>query len=929
MGRIRSFSAESALSSAACQNPIGKSANNVDPARLLSFLQILILSRPVIESMSGPVSNPLTNGPVSNPMTNGPVPLKVKTATGTRIVRGRAAQLKHRSWTNMTRDQAQRHIESNLPFLRNKMPTIDDHILTKDTIVKSMTKKMIDMIHNSIIRYLFNRHGHPLCRDPPTKLMPAFTVTTSGNKKISVMKRSDTQKEIDQNPTNCTGDIGHVAHKKALTQISTQKRKLEDTSPRRPRGFESELSPKSCKAKCGTDGDNAMWRDTPLSNTLDESEISIHLSNENSQDAGCKADISFVVIQTPRPARDAGECDAKGDLTPKAIRLPPQTANENSFQSTQPLVKINNKHNKSNISSSFRTSTPNDLVFDSSEEGRRQLKEFATKTDHSIMSKDLHLASNRSYDNIRENLNSLIGECEELISSPDNSNHRSSKNPTLATDTGIAWELGGLLKSSQEAGTSNNTKSDQVNVRQPETSDPTMEIETGTQKRKPDEKITSPASSNPIFSKRRCTESVIIDSPIVKGESSDYLSNPSLVKQAHITTRNSKHSGITQNANTINREDPTMTNNQTPTSNSKQTCSGKGTNRRQKHLLPAFLIPNMIRNVGDFVRDLNIQNPEVRNGFDLKTMRSNGRKYISPRTQHFANMFKSPLLALGRFWDFVEIGTQNRKGNRVQVRNVPFTKSIKELGNRKDINYVRIIDVKSNVKEQYRTCTLVTEFNTTPPASIIIAGIQYRTSAFNQEPKRCTNCQKFGHVRNQCRSDTPICTFCGDNHTSDKCYQDKQKGKYIKLKCANCCGEHAASHKKCKIYLAAKHSINNQIKSQPKPVTRKENTLQGTASNQGSQSRTAPWHNQPPIASTRDIPALMDIVFPEPAASLTPPTEWIHFNLKDMPQHKYNGKLGITLRLLFAIKQSHPEAAMAVDNVAFTIGGGQYRNIIR
>ena len=77
------------------------------------------------------------------------------------------------------------------------------------------------------------------------------------------------------------------------------------------------------------------------------------------------------------------------------------------------------------------------------------------------------------------------------------------------------------------------------------------------------------------------------------------------------------------------------------------------------------------------------------------------------------------------------------------------------------------------------------------------------------------------------------------------------------------------------------------------------------------------------------VPALRDLVFPEPTASRTPAAEWIHFNIKDMPSHEFTGKMGITLRLLFAIKQSHPEAQRAVDNLALTIGGGPFRDIIR
>ena len=51
--------------------------------------------------------------------------------------------------------------------------------------------------------------------------------------------------------------------------------------------------------------------------------------------------------------------------------------------------------------------------------------------------------------------------------------------------------------------------------------------------------------------------------------------------------------------------------------------NGGNHEKRKKHTIPAFLIPNNVRNINDFVRDLHAQNPEVRKGLDIKTIRSN------------------------------------------------------------------------------------------------------------------------------------------------------------------------------------------------------------------------------------------------------------------------------------------------------------------
>ena len=238
-----------------------------------------------------------------------------------------------------------------------------------------------------------------------------------------------------------------------------------------------------------------------------------------------------------------------------------------------------------------------------------------------------------------------------------------------------------------------------------------------------------------------------------------------------------------------------------------------------------------------------------------------------------------------------------------------------------------ITDIKASGKDRYRTCTLIIDFNRHPPASIIVGGVHYRTSDFNREPTRCTKCQKFGHVKNQCKQQTPTCTFCAGAHSSDKCHQDRQNGKTIKLKCSNCNGEHTASHKKCPKYQAAKHSFNHNVKS-TLHASKAQQATPPTTSNQKLGSRPAAWRTEA-VGTSGQVPALKDLVFPEPTASRTPAADWIHFNIKDMPSHEFTGKMGITLRLLFAIKQSHPEAQRAVDNLALTIGGGPFRDIIR
>lgn len=56
--------------------------------------------------------------------------------------------------------------------------------------------------------------------------------------------------------------------------------------------------------------------------------------------------------------------------------------------------------------------------------------------------------------------------------------------------------------------------------------------------------------------------------------------------------------------------------------------------------------------------------------------------------------------------------------------------------------------------------------------------------------RQCYNCQKFGHLANQCKTKSSVCVNCGQNHRKEDCSS-------IIKKCANCKGSHAATDKKC------------------------------------------------------------------------------------------------------------------------------------
>ena len=61
-----------------------------------------------------------------------------------------------------------------------------------------------------------------------------------------------------------------------------------------------------------------------------------------------------------------------------------------------------------------------------------------------------------------------------------------------------------------------------------------------------------------------------------------------------------------------------------------------------------------------------------------------------------------------------------------------------------------------------------------------------------KEPIRCLKCQRFGHERRDCRSETPRCGKCAGMHETDSCTAQRDN-----FKCANCPGSHPSYDRDC------------------------------------------------------------------------------------------------------------------------------------
>ena len=84
----------------------------------------------------------------------------------------------------------------------------------------------------------------------------------------------------------------------------------------------------------------------------------------------------------------------------------------------------------------------------------------------------------------------------------------------------------------------------------------------------------------------------------------------------------------------------------------------------------------------------------------------------------------------------------------------------------------------------------ITFFSAQLPSSIKLDYQEFVVHAYVPPVRRCSTCNKLGHLKAQCRSTVPVCPRCGSRgHTPDVCPN--------KLCCLNCGGPHSAAYQGC------------------------------------------------------------------------------------------------------------------------------------
>ena len=119
-----------------------------------------------------------------------------------------------------------------------------------------------------------------------------------------------------------------------------------------------------------------------------------------------------------------------------------------------------------------------------------------------------------------------------------------------------------------------------------------------------------------------------------------------------------------------------------------------------------------------------------------------------------------------------------------------------------ELSWQGCVDARRLGADDGRTRPVVLTFKEPPPEVVRIGLEKRRTTLFIPRPIRCHNCQRFGHIKDHCRS-VLKCAHCAGKHLYNDCPDLKKPVSEQVAKCGNCGESHSAAFRECKSYLLA------------------------------------------------------------------------------------------------------------------------------
>ena len=117
-------------------------------------------------------------------------------------------------------------------------------------------------------------------------------------------------------------------------------------------------------------------------------------------------------------------------------------------------------------------------------------------------------------------------------------------------------------------------------------------------------------------------------------------------------------------------------------------------------------------------------------------------------------------------------------------------RQVQEDLTRDNVPVVKVLRL-NNRKGEESGAVRITFRATKLPEKVWIGATTYPVSPFNSPVRRCTKCQRIGHVKKMCHAKKACCSRCGCTDHTDGAACTRRPS------CINCNGEHSAAFRKC------------------------------------------------------------------------------------------------------------------------------------
>lgn len=141
------------------------------------------------------------------------------------------------------------------------------------------------------------------------------------------------------------------------------------------------------------------------------------------------------------------------------------------------------------------------------------------------------------------------------------------------------------------------------------------------------------------------------------------------------------------------------------------------------------------------------------------------------------------------------VGERNGGGCKGVITGVPMNVGMEELKRHLKGGEIVIAQRLKTTREGMKkdSETVLIEFEGEHmPKKVYLGYMSYPVRMYVPKPLRCFNCQRFGHIANNCK-EKKRCARCGGEHDYGKC------GTGVQPKCCNCGGSHNVAYGGCEV----------------------------------------------------------------------------------------------------------------------------------